>query len=185
MSEQTYSIDQDLREAQAMADGLVPYVYEKELYRAVGGNLPTLTIGALLMRLRRLRTLQGKMSANQKAQFEQIDARHEQVRREWANAYEAKLVTEANSRLDAMKPYFEECGSAYMPEALRRTIVEEIRIAMRDYNIASADINSKTRYSDGKLRGCVQPSAFIWSATLQEVYANEPFWWLYNRPSKD
>ncbi|NWF68982.1 MAG: hypothetical protein HXY40_07845, partial [Chloroflexi bacterium] len=159
MSETTYNLEKDLSEADAMARALVPYVYEKDLYGRVGGGgifsggtMPSLTIGALLLRLRRLRAQRDSLTPKQQAQLEQIEARHEQVRHQWAAAYEGKLVKEALSRLDAMKAYFDECSqsprlcaSAYLPEALRRTIVEEIRLAMRDYNIASAQVDSKAR----------------------------------------
>ena len=50
MAEQKFSIERDVKEAQAMAAALVPYVYEDELYGRIGMNMPSLTIGALLMR---------------------------------------------------------------------------------------------------------------------------------------
>jgi hypothetical protein len=190
MAEQTYSIDQDLKEAQAMAKALIPYVYEKDLYGRVGGNMPALTIGAVLMRLRRLRTLQSNMNDKQRAQLQEIETRHEQARREWTNAYEGKIVKEALSRLDGMKAFFDECNSeprscasAYMPEALKRTIVEEIRMAMRELNIASAEVDSKVRSTDMRLRGFIQQSPFVWASALESVYPSDRFWWLYNRPS--
>lgn len=199
MGEQTYSIDKDLKEAQAMAKALVPYVYEKELYGRTGsggmfsgGAMPTLTVGALLMRLRRLRTLRPHMNEKQQAQFDEIEARNDEVRREWAAAYEGKMVREALSRLDAMRAFFDECSqspqlcaSAYLPEALKRTIVEEIRLAMRDYRITSSEVDSKTRSTDSRLRRFTQqPSHFIWAEALQEVYPSESFWWLYHRPQE-
>ncbi|MFN8375638.1 MAG: hypothetical protein U0694_22545 [Anaerolineae bacterium] len=197
MSEQTYSIDQDLKEAKAMAEGLVPYVYEKELYGKVGGGgifsggtMPALTVGALLMRLRRLRAQRDSMTDKQREQLEHIETRNDEVRREWAAAYEGKLVREALSRLDAMKAYFDECAqssrlcaSAYLPEALKRTIVEEIRLAMREYHIASAEVDSKARSTDSKLRRYVEPTTFVWASALQPLYPSDAFWWLYNRPS--
>jgi len=59
MSETSFTIGRDLDEALAMAKALVPYVYEETLYKNIGGGsfsggaLPSLTIGALLLRLRR------------------------------------------------------------------------------------------------------------------------------------
>src|SRR6185295_9397557 len=160
MAEQTYSVDQDLKEAEAMAKALVPYVYEKELYGRVGGNMPALTIGGLLMRLRRLKALRSLMHDKQQAKLAEIDALHQKAHSEWASAYEGKIVAEALSRLNGMKAFFDECNSeprscasAYMPEALKRTIVEEIRLVMRESNIASAELESKVRSTDTRLRG--------------------------------
>lgn len=199
MSETIYSIDKDLKEAQAMVQALVPYIYEKELYGRVGtggmfsgGSMPALTVGALQMRLRRLRARRDTLNAKQQAQLDAIESAHDKVRKEWAAAYEGKLVREALSRMEAMNAYFEECNSdprlcasAYLPEALKRTIVEEIRIAMRDYNIHSADVENKVRQTDSKLRRYVQPTTFIWAAALQDLYPADTFWWLYNRPQGD
>lgn len=190
MAEQTYSLDQDLKEAQAMAKALTPYIYGKDIYGRAGGNMPALTIGALLMRLRRLRAMSINMNDKQRAQLNEIETRHEEVRREWTNAYESKIVQEALSRLNGMKAFFDECGSeprscasAYMPEALKRTIVEEIRLAMRDSNMASAELDAKVRSTDMRLRGFVQPSSFVWASALENIYPSDKFWWLYNRPS--
>ena len=40
---------------QAVWQELVPYVYEDELYGRVGMNMPSLTLGVVLLRLHRLR----------------------------------------------------------------------------------------------------------------------------------
>jgi hypothetical protein len=189
MSETVYAIDKDLKEAQAMAKGLVPYVYENELYGKMSGSMPSLTVGALLLRLRRLRELQADMSDSQLAQLADIEARHDAVRRDWAVAYEGKLVREATSRLDSMRAYFDECAQsrqlcagAYLPEALKRTMVEEIRLTMKAHNLHSAELDGKVRSTDSHLRRYIQPSEFIWAAVLEPVYPQDTFWWLYNRP---
>jgi hypothetical protein len=54
-------LERDLNEARDMANGLADYVRGDQLYGSVGGGLfgsgnkPALTVGALLLRLRRLR----------------------------------------------------------------------------------------------------------------------------------
>ena len=61
MGETNYDRSKDLNEARKMADSLEPYVLGDQVYGSVGGgfftggNMPSLTIGALLMRVRRLR----------------------------------------------------------------------------------------------------------------------------------
>ncbi|MEP7293905.1 MAG: hypothetical protein ABI835_19105, partial [Chloroflexota bacterium] len=102
MSEANYTIDRDLTEAKALADHLIPYVYEDQVYGSIGGmfgssNLPSLTVGALLMRLRRLHALEGQLSEAQKAQLAAIDAQNESARKEWTIHYHNKLAQEAIS----------------------------------------------------------------------------------------
>jgi hypothetical protein len=194
MSEPKLNLDRDLKEAGDMAAGLADYLRGDQVYGSIGGmfgsgNQPALTVGALLLRLRRLHALQDKLTDAQRAQLAAVEAQHEAVRREWSVHYEEKLLREANSRLDAMRAYFEECSqsprqcaNSYLPEAARRTIVQELVIAMDALNVASEDLNRKARDTDGKLRRYVQASDFVWAQELATVYPRADFWWLYMRP---
>ena len=194
MSELKINLERDLKEAGDMTAGLKDYVRGDQVYGSIGGlfgsgNQPALTIGALLLRLRRLHALQDQLSDAQRQQLATVEAQHDAVKREWSVHYEEKLLREANSRLDAMRTYFEECSSSprqcasnYLPEAMRRTIVQEIMIAMDALNIASEDLNRKARDTDGKLRRYIAVSDFVWAAELAAVYPKSDFWWLYMRP---
>lgn len=139
MSETTYALDRDLREAEAMAQGLLSYLQQDRLYGSVGsgglfggGSMPSLTIGALLMRLRRLQALSDSLTDAQREQLRRVVAAHDFVRKEWTLRYTDRLLQEATSRLKAMDVFFEECednprtcARNYMPETLRRTIVRQ------------------------------------------------------------
>lgn len=194
MSEQSYSIKRDLEEAEAMANGLEDYVRGSDLYGKTGGGffsrMPSLTIGALLMRLRRLDALRDGMTDSQRQQLEQVKAQHEKIRKEWAIHYHEKLVREAHSRLDSMSHFFEECrdnprlcASAYPPEALKRTIVQEIADTLENtYGVDSKELPAKLRATDSKLRRYAQAADFQWDAALREVYPQERYWWLYAKP---
>ncbi|MEL6526404.1 MAG: hypothetical protein AAFQ07_11920, partial [Chloroflexota bacterium] len=61
----SYDINKDLKEAKAMADGLADYLRGDVLYGSTQGGffsrMPSLTVGALLMRLRRLDALRTNM----------------------------------------------------------------------------------------------------------------------------
>ncbi len=196
MPEQKYSVERDLKEAKEMADALDTYVRGDELYGRIGGvfgggAMPSTTVGALLMRLRRLRALENRLSPAQRAELDQIEARHDAVRNEWQLHYSEKLNREANSRLDAMNHFFEECNNSpglcagnYLPEALRRTIVQEIARSMEGGGTASGDLTAKMRQVDSKLRRFAQPSDFIWDPALRDAYPQNPYWWLYARPPR-
>lgn len=187
MSDQGYSFERELKEAQAMVEGLTPYLYEDELYGKLGMSLPRLTIGGLLLRLRRLRALAGQMNAVD--QVAALDTRHASLRQEWAQAYNKKLMREAEARLRDLQTYFAECrddpklgANAYLPEAQRRTILHEIAAALSPSALEESRLEARLRRIDSDLRRIVRPSEFVWSDILKPVYPAETFWWLYHRP---
>lgn len=192
---ETYSIAQDLKEAQAMTDSLESYLKQDQLYGSVGGGfftagrMPALTVGALVTRLRRLHLFTAQMNDEQLAQLGKIDSAHEAVRRDWRHHYEAKLKREAKSRLDAMRPFFEEAkdlqqaAKIYGPEVLRRTITEECLTALEDLNVDTTDLRKLARATDSRLRSYVSSAGFFWDDKLQEAYPMPKFWWLYSAPA--
>lgn len=192
---ETYSITQDLKEAQAMVDSLDSYLKQDQLYGSVGGGfftagrMPALTVGSLVMRLRRLHLFTAQLTDAQIAQLTKIDTTHEAVRREWRHHYEEKLKREAKSRLDAIRPFFEEAkdtqqaSKIYGPEVLRRTITEECLTALEDLNIDTTELRKLARATDHRLRGYVSSAEFFWDAKLQEAYPAQKFWWLYHAPA--
>jgi len=189
-----YDLARDLREAVAMADGFERYVTGTELYGATGGfffasTMPSLTVGALAMRLRRLHALSDQLDAQQRQQLAAAQETFDRVRREWQVHFNAKIVKEAFSRLDAMRTFFGECGKStaacaqnYAPEALRRTIVEELRPLIEASGAPAEGLAEKLRTTDANLRAVLQPDRFIWSPQLQPVYPQSSYWWLYQRP---
>ena len=191
MTEARYNIERDLSEAKTMADNLLPYVYENELYGNIGGgSTPKLTIGGLLLRLHRLHTLADRLNANQKATLERIDAQHEEVRREWSIHYHEKLKQEAFSRLKVIEAFFVECeddpracSNNYQPEANRRTIVQNIVEALGSSD-GSADVAQAAKKIDARLRRFTEPSDFVWSSELQPAYPPDKYWWLYAKPPR-
>src|SRR5687767_3335194 len=137
MTEQNYSIDRDLNELQAMAAALIPYIYEDELYGRVGMNMPSLTVGAVLLRLHRLKALASQLAPAQHTVLDQAATQVEAVKKEWGSHFEKKLMREAEARLRDLMTYMREAkeepriaANAYLPEALRRTMVQEILDAL-------------------------------------------------------
>jgi hypothetical protein len=190
-----YSVDQDLREAEAMTKGLENYLKGDTLYASTGGgffafgNMPTLTVGALLMRLRRLGVLRMQLSTEQREHLAELNRQHEAIRSQWRAHYEKKMLWEANSRLDSMRHYFAEAVSpdmaanSYSPEQLRRTIVQELLGAMDDLRIQSADLDTKVNQIDSRLNGiATERTGFLWDSQLEPAYPQKDYWWLYRKP---
>lgn len=194
MSEANYNVDRDLAEAKALAEHLVPYIYEDQIYGSIGGmfgsgSMPSLTIGGLLLRLDRLHALESQMNDAQKAQLAAIDAQHENARKEWTVHYNNKLAAEASSRLKMIQQYLRDCKEDpkscaynYTPEANRRTVVEALVKAMQRHNVTPDDLSTTIRSVDAGLRGFTKPGDFMLSDTLKPAYPQDKYWWLYVRP---
>lgn len=189
-----YKIQTDLDEAKAMAEGLEDYVRGNQLYGNTGGSffsrMPSLTTGALLMRLRRLDTLRDMMEDRQYKALDRTIDFWESVRKDWRLHYERKMQHEVRSRLDSMKFFFRECDespknchSNYRPELLRRTIVQEV---IREMDELGMELEDKTKKKldmiDKKLRSVVRDDEFQWAEGLQNNYPQDEFWWLYSKP---
>lgn len=61
-----FNLDRDVEVLTAMAANLTPYLYEDEIYGAMPGDMPRLTLGGLLLRLRRLTAIEDVLSTNQR-----------------------------------------------------------------------------------------------------------------------
>lgn len=191
-----YLLGRDLDELEKMGDMLEKYIPSDELYMSVGGggffsasSMPQLTTGAFLLRLRRLMHFRDEMTNVQQATLDKAKTQHESVRKEWAVHYEKKVVREGLSRLKSMNEFFRECrdsmktcANVYAPEALRRTIVQELLIAMDDYGYDKHEVVTQAHQTDGELRRWVTAGEFIWAEKLQPVYDRDTFWWLYGKP---
>jgi hypothetical protein len=189
-----YKIQTDLEEAKAMAEGLEDYVRGNQLYGHTGGSffsrMPSLTVGALLMRLRRLDALRDLMEDRQYKALDSAIDLWVNVRQDWRLHYEGKMHYEIRSRLDSMKTFFRECDdsptncrSNYRPELLRRTIVQEIIRELDELGIELEDKTvKKLEMMDKKLRSVVREDDFQWADGLQDNYPQAEFWWLYSKP---
>lgn len=191
MAETTYSLDHDLEEARDMAAALEDYVRGDSLYGSVGGlytsdpSVTSLTVGNLLLRLRRLHALKATLSPEQSAVLAQAQAEHDRVRGEWAVHYTQKATDEMTARLRSLANFAAECEDApeacadnYLPEALRRTVVQELADAVPD-----TGMNSTVAERDHQLRRITAASPFPWDAALKPVYPQDKYWWLYARPT--
>lgn len=192
----TYDLKTDLNEVKSMVAVLEDYVRGTELYgHASGGffsNMPSLTVGALLMRLRRLDALRDAMNDAQYKELDKALDTWQEVRTEWRLHYEEKLRHEADSRLEAMRTFFKECAESmlnchnnYRPELLRRTIVQEVLREMRELNLDTKEILGKISETDMKLHGYLRDESFQWSEQLLPIYPKDEFWWLYQKPPKE
>ena len=174
-----YSLARDLDEFERMVERLGDYLLGDAMYLPVGGGFfrgastPQLTLGALLLRRRRLSHLRAKLKRADGFRLDDALARHDKLQREWTLHYEKKLQREVPMRLKVMAGFFRECSEnprdcagAYPIEALRRTIVQEILISMDEFGYDKREVAAAIRPADQALRRILRAGEFIWSPPI-------------------
>jgi hypothetical protein len=195
MMSQIYSVDQDVREAEAMVKNFASYLKGRELYGSVSGGffgfgqMPSLTVGALVMRLRRLNILKDQLTNEQWDRVNAAQHKYTDTRDEWRAHFDKKVLWEVDSRLNTIGQYFKDAdgsidqAATYKPEQLRRTIIEDLRGVIADLNLTDDDLDAKTRFVDSRLRGmAIEITDFLWDAALEPAYPQKDYWWLYRKP---
>ena len=189
-----YELERDLSQLERMTENLSDYLLGAALFMPVGGffrasTMPQLTLGALLLRRRRLSALRSSLKRAQAARLDAALQLHDQAQAEWTLHYERKLKQEVPSRLKLMRAFFADCSEsprdcapAYPVEALRRTLVQEILLAMDEFGYDAGELATPLRQTDGALRRLLRAGDFIWAQQLETVYPREGFWWLYGSP---
>lgn len=189
-----YDLERDLSQLERMTENLPDYLLGSALYMPVGGffrksTMPQLTLGALLLRRRRLSALRAFLKRAQAARLDAALRTHDKARAEWTLHYEKKLKREVPSRLKVMRAFFADCSEsprdcapAYPVEALRRTVVQEILLAMDEFRYDASESAAPVQQTDMALRRILHAGEFIWSGRLEPVYPRETFWWLYGSP---
>ncbi|HVO72120.1 MAG TPA: hypothetical protein VMT24_18850 [Aggregatilineaceae bacterium] len=182
----SYDLERDLRVLVAMAASLTPYLYESEMYGYLGGDLPKLTLGGLLLRLYRLSRVSDILTADQRKMVQEAQANFDTQTSQWAVHYEDKLWRELRSRIDAFNHYLNECfedsqscTANYPSQAEKRTMIEHLKTEMENRNALTNDLQERLAGIDRKLRQQLQESEFIFDERLSSVYPREQFWWFY------
>lgn len=191
-----YSLERDLGELERMVARLPDYLLSEKfsLPLAAGfsprSTLPQLSLGHLLLRRRRLHGLRDKLHPQQQARLDATRDRHSALQREWTVHYGKKLRLELPARLRQMAPFFRDCqddpaacAAAYPPEALRRTLAQEIMLALDEFDYGGSDSLALVKATDHTLRQLIMAGDFIWAPGLASAYPREEFWWLYGRPA--
>jgi len=181
-----YDLERDVRALGAMAANLTPYLYEKELYGYLSGDLPRLTVGGLLMRLYRLSRLSDHLSAEQQNVVQDAAINLEAEQSEWSVHYELKLQQELDARLTALQRFLEECregnsacAASYPVEAEKRVIIEHLRREAIEGGVFTPELETRLRHIDAQLHRLLTEGPFISAPILEEVYPRSEFWWMY------
>ena len=183
-----YNIKHNLTALTAMAANLVPYLYEDELFGHLGGNLPKLTVGGLLMRVYQLRHLENQLSAEQQQELHDAVMNWQSERSEWITHYEQKIVRELESRLGALRWHLDDCAkdpgscnTGWLTEAEKRTMIAHLVVEANEYNILTDELRAEIAHIDSRIRQFHKKGEFMWSSELKAAYPEITYWWLYGR----
>lgn len=181
-----FDLERDIRILSAMASSLTPYLYEQDMYGSLGGDMPKLTLGGLLMRLYRLSHLEALLNTRQQNAVQDARKNFEAECSKWAVHYKNKLQHELKSRAEALILFFDECGedlpgcaASYPSQAEKRIMIEHLRVEAARHNVLADELDNLVKHADQKLRRLVHAGPFITDGRLETVYPRDQFWWMY------
>lgn len=137
------------------------YLHSDELYYPIGHRLPQLTLGSILLWLRR--------GGPPTAKFEmQVMA----IRSKWPAAWEAKAERELRSRSELWMNYLSDYRED--PKSESRLYGQNVR-----YRAMINLLGQANHASDTFLRSVFKPGAFIWEPESEPNFPREDFWFLF------
>lgn len=144
-----------------------------------------LTIGNLLLSLKRLKTVESIDGAVTE-EFTSLTAEIEKIRLQWKSNWDNKVIEELRSRLKQWDHYLSEIQSAEISQSdyaynIRQRVILALLIACPDRLIPLEQANLDTL--DERLKKTTHPSSFVWDADLQSGFPEDGYWFLYRTPA--
>lgn len=182
-------LDNDLAFLHASAPVLEDYLLSDVLYfpvtgehgRQLSGDTTRLTLGNLLLSLRRLQTVQ--LAADQTAELEALSDQINRERAQWRSRWSVKVLQEIPNRMMLWKNYLGELGEEpktragdYPYNVRLRVILELLFAESNDLMVREKDL---LRSLDLQLKGKASPGEFIWDQALASGFPADQFWYLY------
>jgi hypothetical protein len=167
------NLDQDKLFLLAGTSVLSDYVLSKELFYPLGGDLPRLTLGNLLLAQKRL---SGSGSVKQTSE---IDVVHDK----WPVAWGQKANQEIHTRLDLWKNFLGDYRTAPETNADRFPVEVRHRIILKllSHGMDKYPELDQLVQMDSTLKGCLIPGGFIWEKQVEPAFDKSDYWYLYGR----
>lgn len=162
---------------EAGLEELQDYLLSDQLYWPLGrrAELPRLTIGGLLLALRRAETL-GSAGDHR--------SRLEEARLRWGVAWERKVLREFAARLKLWAAYLEDyraAPAAHAPDYPGQVRERVLLDLLRAETFAPPKESAALAGLDEFLRAALVPGGFVWRESLRPAFPPDPFWYLYGR----
>jgi len=147
---------------------LQEYLLGDELYWALGGNLPRLTPGNLLLALARLEAVDPDSAWALRGKLDAIQA-------QWRSAWEKKTARETESRLRLWSQFLTEQAHDEGPHRAHFAASVRERVILQLLKSKAPQLSDL----DELLRARFIPGAFVWEAVYQSAFLESEFWFLY------
>jgi hypothetical protein len=148
---------------------LADFLLSKEVFWPLGGTLPRLTIGSLLLAQARL---------NVESYFAQSDS----VRMRWPAAWENKALQEFRTRLTLWFNFLRDYAASpsdhadrYRQEVRNRAMLHLLAGQLRQ---PPAELDMLLGLDD-QLKGSLNPGAFVWEVEIESFFPQPEYWFLY------
>lgn len=147
---------------------LQEYLLGDELYGSLGGNLPRLTPGNLLLALKRLEAVDPPSAQTLRGKLEAIQT-------QWRSAWEKKIARETASRLRLWSQFLSEQTQDEGPHDAHYAASVRERVILQLLQCSAPQLAEL----DSLLRARFKPGRFAWEAVYQDVFPEGEFWFLY------
>jgi hypothetical protein len=171
------SLSQDSTFYHEAAKYLADYLLSNELFWDLGGKLPRLTAGSLLLAQTRLAAWSAR-----EVNFAQSRLTVEAVRSEWKTAWEKKARQDARARLGLWQHYLEDYFDApishfagYSSEVRNRVILQLLNADLPEPLSEWQAVNGL----DARLKVRLNPAPFLWEKEIESAFPLPEFWYLY------
>ncbi len=181
--------------AEKMASELEDYIARKELFRQLivhtpwGDELPKMSLGGLVERLRYLERHEEELSAEERERLHAVREAYEELLRYHRQEVEERFRREFKSFLGSWKWYLDDLrdnprkAADYPGEVHNRvrltTLLQEAQRLGVDLG---ADNVKQLEQLDAWLREHWEPGPFNWPGHNPEDYDPDVYWYLYGKP---
>jgi hypothetical protein len=170
------TFEHDSRFIETSLPQLQDYLLSDELYWPLDNSLPRLTLGALLLALRRVEAIDPSVAYRWQGQMDPI-------RTKWRTAWEKKALKEIKNRLRLWSASIAEWQSASAmsradyPGEVRGRVILQILLKEVDAPQEEAALNGLDHFLRASLRKC----DFLWGPELEAAFPEDNFWFLYGK----
>jgi hypothetical protein len=170
------TLERDSRFLSAALPDLESYLLSETLYWPLGGSLPRLTPGTLLLSLRRLEALDPFTARKWQARFDSVRAKRR-------TAWEQKTLQEIRNRLRLWSASISEWQS---DEDERRAdyagaISGRVILQLLLQETSAPEEQTALEGLDHFLRAKLKPAPFLWEPRLEQAFSRDEFWFLYGK----
>jgi hypothetical protein len=183
----------DLAIVEAMVAGMPEYlISDVATWDMRRKDMPLLTIGGCLMRLRRLSALQGHLVSTERMALAKARMAFDEALQEKVVRFEQRAHGELNARLREWTTYIRDLAHSSKIAADRRryatmvdtrVLIGELvdKLSEHPYRL-DGRVPRDVAALDRRLRPLWQPGAFVLDGVWQPAYPAERYWWLYGHP---